>query len=224
MYEIFQDILPELPKLVFRKGIGKFEGVVMHDTANDNSTIDEEVRFMKRNYQNAFVHFYCGATKIVQTADTDYLAYGAGKTANLRYLHIELCHAKTENEFQESYNRWIYIAALYLHQNKLGVIDGETLLSHYQVSEHFGESDHTDPIAYLERFGKTWDNVVNDVTFLYNELDRWESEKDHEEDWKEKGKTYLAEQGYIDGTLWKATDPVDIGTLGTIIKRITEGL
>ena len=43
-------------------------------------------------WQNAYVHFFVDDTKTLQVADTDYLCYGAGRTANhLGYVQVELC-------------------------------------------------------------------------------------------------------------------------------------
>jgi bifunctional autolysin len=41
-----------------RNGVGKPEGIVVHDTANDNSTIEGEINYMRNNYTNAFVHAF----------------------------------------------------------------------------------------------------------------------------------------------------------------------
>ena len=36
------------------------------------------------------------------------------------------------------------------------------------MSHELGGTTHEDPIEYLAGWGKTWDDVVNDVTYLYN--------------------------------------------------------
>ena len=46
------------PKYGYRNGVGKPEGIVVHDTANDNSTIEGEINYMRNNYTNAFVHAF----------------------------------------------------------------------------------------------------------------------------------------------------------------------
>ena len=44
-------------------------------------------------------------------------------------------------------------------------------MSHAQVSAKWKETDHTDPIDYLASHGKTWANLVADVTTQYNEME-----------------------------------------------------
>lgn len=73
-----EDYSSYFPKYGYRNGVGKPEGIIVHDTANDNSTIDGEISYMKRNYQNAFVHGFINGQRIVETQPTDYLAWGAG--------------------------------------------------------------------------------------------------------------------------------------------------
>ena len=47
---------------------------------------------------------------------------------------------------------------------------GVILMSHAKVSAKWKESNHTDPIDYLASNGKTWPNLVGDVTEIYNEM------------------------------------------------------
>ena len=75
-----------LPKYSYRNGVGKPEGVVLHETANNSSTIHGEISWMSRNYNNACVHAFVDKDNIIQVADTDHLAWGAGPNANPRFL------------------------------------------------------------------------------------------------------------------------------------------
>ena len=54
-------------------------------------------------------------------------------------------------------------------------MDGVTLMSHAQVSTKWHESTHTDPIDYLASHGKTWANLVVDVTTQYNQMEEEDS-------------------------------------------------
>jgi len=44
-------------------------------------------------------------------------------------------------------------------------------MSHAQVSAKWKETTHTDPIDYLASHGKTWGNLLADVTAQYNEME-----------------------------------------------------
>ena len=63
----------------------------MHDTANDNSTIDGEIAFMKRNYNSAFVHAFVDGNRIVETAPTDYLLGEQAQMLTIDLLMSKLC-------------------------------------------------------------------------------------------------------------------------------------
>lgn len=174
MYDITVNLVPNLPKIPFRNGVGAYEGVVAHATANyQTGGAPSERNWMAQNYQNAFVHFFVDWSMILQTASTDYIAYGAGSQANPRYLHVELCQVRNDGtaqalaKFKESYNRYVWLMAYLLFKRELGV-STSTLWSHKRVSIELGGSNHEDPDGYLAEWGKTWDNVINDVTYLYN--------------------------------------------------------
>lgn len=71
---------------------------------------------------------------------------------------------------------------------------------HYEIRSKtnptYGWGFHIDPIAYLDHY------VANEP-----------------KDWKEQGLEYLVKEYGIDPTQWKATDKIDMGTLGEILRR-----
>src|SRR5699024_1278660 len=85
-----QDIASYITKYQYR--YGKPESIVMHDTANDNSTITGEINYIKNNYNSAYVHAYVDGNSIIETANTDYLALGAGSAENERFIQYKLVH------------------------------------------------------------------------------------------------------------------------------------
>ncbi|TVY05379.1 peptidoglycan recognition protein family protein [Paenibacillus cremeus] len=174
MYDITVDLVPGLPQIPFRNGVGAYEGVVAHATSNYQPVgAPNERAWMAQNYEDAFVHFFVDWNMILQTASTDYKAYGAGPKANPRFLHIELCQVRNDGSpeasarFTESYNRYVWLLAYLLFKRELGV-SSATLWSHKRVSNELGGTNHEDPDDYLAEWSKTWDNVINDVTYLYN--------------------------------------------------------
>jgi hypothetical protein len=74
-----------------------------------------------------------------------------------------------------AYEKYVWLLAKLLYNRKLSVVDGVTLMSHAQVSAKWHESNHTDPIDYLANHGKTWANVVADVTAQYNLMEEEDS-------------------------------------------------
>ena len=84
---------------------------------------------------------------------------------------MELCQTTDQAKFEKAYVQYVWLLAKLLYNRKLSVVDGVTLMSHAQVSAKWHETDHTDPIEYLASRGKTWANVVADVTEQYKEME-----------------------------------------------------
>lgn len=176
-FSITQDFLPAIPKEPYENGVGAWEGVVAHATDAMNDTALSERNYEASHWQDAFVHFFVDYETILNVADINYKAWGAGYPANMKFVHVELCETKDPVKFKESYDRWTWTLAHILFSRKLGVIDGKTLLSHAEVSRIFGDTDHTDPCGadgksgYLGTHGITWTNVVEDVKRIYAEME-----------------------------------------------------
>jgi hypothetical protein len=172
-YPITVNLIPGLPKEAY--DAGNYVGVVAHATANNGDSADGELNYESTSWQNAFVHFYVDDLKILQVADTNYLCYGAGHTANhLGYVQVELCQTTDATKFTAAYARYVWLLATLLYNRKLFVVDGVTLMSHAQVSAKWHETDHTDPLEYLASHGKTWVNLVADVTANYKEMEGYD--------------------------------------------------
>ncbi|RIN32597.1 autolysin [Staphylococcus succinus] len=159
-----QDIASYLPKYNYRYGAP--EGIVLHDTANDNSTITGEINYMKNNYNSAFVHAYVDGNRIIETADTDYLAWGAGPAANDRFIHVELVHTHDYESFARSINNYADYAATNLNYYGLAPNSAEydgagTVWTHQAVSNYLGGSDHSDPHGYLAAHNYSYDELYD---------------------------------------------------------------
>ncbi|PTE43707.1 GW dipeptide domain-containing protein [Staphylococcus equorum] len=159
-----QDIASYLPQYNYR--YGKPEGIVLHETANDNSTITGEINYMKNNYNSAFVHAYIDGDRIIETANTDYLAWGAGPAANDRFIHVELVHTHDYDSFARSINNYADYAATNLQYYGLSPdsaeYDGQgTVWTHQAVSTFLGGSNHTDPHGYLASYNYSYDELYD---------------------------------------------------------------
>lgn len=176
LYRVKIERVPNLPKAPYLKGVGRYEGVVIHYTDNPGDNARMEANFVRSNWKNAFVHEFIDADEIIQVADPDYKAWGAGKEANDRYIHLELCHEYTREDFEASYRKLVRRAAEYLYINQLGVTPAKpdrtgTLWGHYHVTMYWGGTNHVDPIGYLAKWGISWDDLVEDVAREYAAID-----------------------------------------------------
>ena len=151
---IEEDYTSYFPKYGYRNGVGRPEGIVVHDTANDNSTIDGEIAFMKRNYNSAFVHAFVDGNRIIETAPTDYLSWGAGPYGNQRFINVEIVHTHDYDSFARSMNNYADYAATQLQYYNLKPDSAEndgrgTVWTHAAISNFLGGTDHADPHQYL---------------------------------------------------------------------------
>ena len=175
LFPVKKEWIPGLPEISYRNGTGKWEGVVMHYTDTPNDSAESERAWEVVHYPEAFVHEFIDPNVILQVASPEYIAYGAGFVANQRFVHLELCSANNQADFEQSYQMWCAEAARFLFEQNLDVslakADGSgTLWSHYDVTQYLGNTTHVDPIAYLQKWGKTWQDVFLQVQNYYNEL------------------------------------------------------
>jgi len=152
--QIEENYTSYFPKYGYRYGVGRPKGIVVHDTANDNSTIDGEINFMKNNYESAFVHAFVDGNRIIETAPTDYLSWGAGPAGNERFINVEIVHTHDYASFARSMNNYADYAATQLVYYGLkpdsAENDGQgTVWTHYAISRWLGGTDHADPHQYF---------------------------------------------------------------------------
>lgn len=157
-YKVENKIIPGLPK---NKLAGK-NFIVAHDTANDNSTIDGEVSYMSRNWNNAFVtHFVGGGGRVVQVASVGYVSWGCGGIGNsYAYAQVELCHTSSRTQFNKDYAVYCQLLADLAKQAGIPVTldtgsrtSDRGIKTHDWITKKLGKTSHTDPYGYLSRWG-----------------------------------------------------------------------
>jgi N-acetylmuramoyl-L-alanine amidase CwlA len=168
MYEIVQKFITKNRPYTKFKPIG----IVVHETANPGATDENHYRYFNEAYRGASAHAFVDWDSITQTIPWDEIAWHAGKTANSKYLGIELCRPKTHDvdKFNEVWKRgaWLF-AYLYLNILKIPKVTEENLLTHMEVSKRWGETTHVDPVGYFKEYGKTKEDFMKDIQ---GEIDR----------------------------------------------------
>lgn len=159
--KVTKSIWSGFPKYKYRHGKGKPEGVVVHETANPSSTIYNEIAYMKRNYNNAFVHSFVDASNIINIANTDYLSWGVGYPGNARFIQFEQIEVHSKSAFAHEIANAAWYTAYLLKEYNLkpndAAYDGKgTVWSHGSVASHLGGSTHTDPVGYYASAGKKY--------------------------------------------------------------------
>lgn len=90
------------------------------------------------------------------------VAYHAGKTANGRFLALEICEALDEQKCQQTWTRAIKIVRL-VCQIWEWPLTGDYIWSHQKVGQEWSETDHQDPIPYFDRWRRTWGGFLAGV-------------------------------------------------------------
>ncbi|WP_221639481.1 N-acetylmuramoyl-L-alanine amidase [Listeria booriae] len=158
-YKVEKKLIEGLPKTALKGN----NLIILHETANDKSTIDNEVSFMSRNWENAFVsHFVGGGGRVIQVAPVGYVQWGAGNANGYAYAQIELCRTKDEANFAKDYAVYCQLAVdLAKAAGIPATLDtgskasDKGLKSHKWVADNLGGTTHQDPYAYLASWGIT---------------------------------------------------------------------
>ena len=168
-YEIIQDY--KIPNGVAGNfSAGKPTWVVVHSSGNPNASLESEISYMSRNYRNAFTNAWCGHNKIVEIANTDYPAWGAGRTANKYAVQIEVTEDKrlTKAQKLQAIDReafWVAVQCAYYN------IPLNKVYSHADISRMYPQdTDHTDPIAFFKSVGVSWSQFKSQVKKYHDVL------------------------------------------------------
>ncbi|MEE9749032.1 SH3 domain-containing protein, partial [Listeria seeligeri] len=172
---VIEKQIKNFDQFVYKDGYGKPKGFVVHETANDNSTITSEINYMTNNWQNAFVHTFVDSSRIIQIHPTEYAVWGAGPKANPYFVQAELVREKTKEKFYKSINNDAYYVAYNLKQYGLVPVNAHntgvgTVWSHDSVSRYLGGTTHSDPVGYFAKWGYTFNEFFDLVNYKYNEL------------------------------------------------------
>lgn len=161
----------------YRQGVGRPEGIVIHETAEPTWTAATTVAKMNKEWKSksSYVHAVVDATAIDKMENTDYKTWGAGAVANARFISIELAESKNQTDFVKSVNNLAYYAATLLRQYNLrpdlATNDGlGTIWSHYDVTHYLGGTDHSDPVGYFAQHGYDMNQLFALIQTWYNKL------------------------------------------------------
>ncbi|WP_334341500.1 peptidoglycan recognition protein family protein [Companilactobacillus sp. HBUAS56275] len=156
----------------YENGVGKPEGVVIHETATPGASAENEVSYFSWSWKTTqtYVHAFVDDKEIINIHSADYGVWGAGQTANSKYIQVELCRVNTTDQFARSVANQAYYAAFRLVQYGLPFTPGKTVLSHNDVSRMYRETTHTDPVGYFAQWGYSMDQFYDLVGKYYNQL------------------------------------------------------
>lgn len=141
-------------------------GMVLHSTATDGASDEAEIKYFNSADRQASAHAFIDEDSITQCIPLTERGWHAGATANSKFIGIELCEPKGKDiaKFNEIYKRAVwYFAYIFVNVLKIKTVTKNNLMSHAEVSDKWGETNHTDPVAYFKEYGKTVDGFRKDV-------------------------------------------------------------
>lgn len=156
----------------YENGVGKPEGVVIHETADNNATAENEVNFFNNNWSTieAYVHAFVDNNEIINIHNTDYGVWGAGPTVNAKFIQVELCRTHDYDSFARSIANDAYYTASKLIQYNIPNKPEKTIVSHNQISLTYHETTHSDPTGYFANWGYSMSQLFDMITYYYNNL------------------------------------------------------
>lgn len=156
----------------YRYGVGHPEGIVIHETSEPNVTAQQFTDRFNANWQSldTYVHAFVDDKTILNIHNTDYTVWGAGPTANSRFIQVELCRVSSYDAFAHSLSNDAYYVASKLIQYNLPDVAGQTVLSHKQTSDLWHETTHQDPNYYFSTWGYDMDQFNALISTYYNNL------------------------------------------------------
>lgn len=187
----------------------------IHSTANVGATARNHVNYWRGQGKKYAVHYVVDWNEAYQCVEEDRLCYQVGN-GNRTCIGIEICEGRNEDEFMRSIENARKAILEVLNRRGWGT---DRLRSHKWFTENYGGSDHTDPIPYLKRYGKTWEWFVDYVS-------KGEATPTEQED--DMGLQCIIQPneesflGYYDGVNFHpAANPDEIGALQQVAVSVT---
>lgn len=128
--------------------------LVVHSTANPGATARNHRDYWSRIGNNgSMAHWVIDWTgTCYQMAPANRLVYHVGY-GNRYSVGIEICEATNAADFAEGFDEAAKWCADYLRSRGWGV---SRMVSHNEARTLWGGTDHTDPVPYFKRWGKSW--------------------------------------------------------------------
>jgi len=177
-YQISEQLLQNRPVLIHTRNEGKPrsedtlnpQGWVIHSTACPNvPAINIKNSFENHPQNQANSHYTVDYQTIIRMIPENEICWACGYTGNHKFIQVELCEFSDSNKFQEAWNRLVWLVAQSCVQHEWNTNDNVN--SHRGISLMYPkESNHLDPIAYLQSHGKTWDELLQAIDTKIIEL------------------------------------------------------
>lgn len=136
------------------------QGLVIHSTDTPGATAQNEYNYFNGGYRGASAHYFVDWTQIIRTIPENEVAWHAGSTANQNFLSVEMCepYATKTSLFEEVWKRTVWLVADAC--TRYGWAVDTHVFSHQDILNRYQETNHTDPLGYLVRYGRIWEDLI----------------------------------------------------------------
>lgn len=134
--------------------------LVVHETANPGAPAKNHVNYWKTSDYAVHYVMELDGSVVYHTMSDDRKAWHIGN-GNSRAVGIELCHATSKSDFDKQWNEAIKWCGDYLHKRGWNV---SHMISHNEARLMWGGTDHTDPLSYFSKYGKSWSQFEQAVS------------------------------------------------------------
>lgn len=134
--------------------------LAVHSTANPGASALNHVKLYSGDWKYAVQYVGDWTGKVYHTMPDDRLAWAVGG-GNRHCVNIEVCEGTTREQFEATWRMAVSFCAWYLAKRGWGI---DRMISHDIARQRWGKTDHTDPLPYFRKWGKTWDDFVADVS------------------------------------------------------------
>lgn len=188
----------------------------VHSTANPGATARDHRDYYASGRTQYVVQYVCDWTgDVYHTMSDDRLAWGVGN-GNRYGVNLEICEGRNEQEFLGSWDTAVDFCAYYLDKRGWGI---ERMMSHDDARRRWGGTDHTDPIPYFRKYGRTWQQFVDAVKAKMGAYMDYDEEDQMQFIYQPNGENRLV---YYDGTRnHLLTHPDEVTVIQDCFKKCT---
>jgi hypothetical protein len=166
--------------------------LVIHSTANPSVGDEAHFKWLDSARQDGWAHYYLDWDSISQLVPEGLVAPAQGPNGNKAAISIEICEGTSQAQFDEAWKRAVWLAADIMHRYNWPM---GCLYSHADITKMYPQdTDHTDPIAFFQKFGKRWEDFIQDVRAQLDILNRTYPPADP---WREDIITELMKTGLL---------------------------
>ena len=178
--------------------LAKRDIIVAHSTATPNGEAWAIAHNMKAGINTAqtYVHLVVDDKECYLVGGLGYVAWGCGYYGNqLSPMQIELCEFTNKSRAKKAYRN--YVGLIREYAQKYGIpltLDTNVkrgVKTHNWITQHLGNTDHSDPYGYLSKIGISKAQFAHDIAHGVGGKDTITKKTGKKSSWVKKPGTFI---------------------------------